>query len=146
MSVAGLPHFAKGLVVKGFGRGSKDLGIPTANFPGEVVDNLPASLDTGVYFGWASVDNKVYQMVMSVGWNPFYKNIKKSMETHILHNFEEDFYGKELRVIMLGYIRQEASFNSLEELIKAIKSDIDKAKEELVKPEYAKYKTDSFFD
>jgi FAD synthase len=27
--IKGLPHFARGTVVKGFGRGSKDLGIPT---------------------------------------------------------------------------------------------------------------------
>ena len=29
--VKGLPHFASGIVVKGFGRGSKELGIPTGN-------------------------------------------------------------------------------------------------------------------
>lgn len=27
----GLPHFAAGRIVKGFGRGSKDLGIPTGS-------------------------------------------------------------------------------------------------------------------
>lgn len=27
-----LPFFAKGIVVKGFGRGSKDLGIPTGEY------------------------------------------------------------------------------------------------------------------
>lgn len=27
-----LPHFASGKIVKGFGRGSKDLGIPTGIF------------------------------------------------------------------------------------------------------------------
>ena len=27
-----LPHFCSGKVVKGFGRGSKDLGIPTGTF------------------------------------------------------------------------------------------------------------------
>lgn len=27
--VKGLPHFAVGPIVKGFGRGSKELGIPT---------------------------------------------------------------------------------------------------------------------
>lgn len=28
----GLPFYASGLVVKGFGRGSKDLGIPTGQY------------------------------------------------------------------------------------------------------------------
>jgi FAD synthase len=57
-------------VVHGFGRGSKQLGIPTANLDadalGPVVDALPA----GIYFGWASVgaDPAVHKMVMSVGW------------------------------------------------------------------------------
>lgn len=27
-----LPHFASGKIVKGFGRGSKELGIPTGNY------------------------------------------------------------------------------------------------------------------
>ncbi len=47
----------KGLVVKGFGRGSKQLGIPTANYPDEVVEKLPVCFNQGVYYGWAQVDN-----------------------------------------------------------------------------------------
>lgn len=50
-----LPFFCRGQVVRGFGRGSKQLGIPTANFPEQVVDNLPADVSTGIYYGWASV-------------------------------------------------------------------------------------------
>jgi riboflavin kinase len=74
------PHYASGTVVKGFGRGSKELGIPTANFPNEVVENLPTSFDQGVYYGWAQVDNgPVYKMSMSIGTNPYYKNEKKTM-------------------------------------------------------------------
>lgn len=142
----GLPHFAKGEVVKGFGRGSKELGIPTANFPKEVVDNLPEHLTTGVYYGFANVDKgEVHKMVMSIGWNPFYKNPTKSMETHVLHQFSEDFYGKELRVVILGYLRPERNFGSLDELITAIKNDIDRAKEETDRPELLKYKEDDFF-
>jgi len=30
--VEGLPFFLRGLVVSGFGRGSKELGIPTGDF------------------------------------------------------------------------------------------------------------------
>ncbi len=74
------PHFSTGKIVKGFGRGSKDLGIPTANFSQEVVDKLPESFDQGVYYGYAKVDyGPVSDMVMSIGTNPYYNNIKKTM-------------------------------------------------------------------
>ena len=44
------------------------------------MDKLPADKEGGVYCGWASVDDgTVYKMVMSIGWNPFYHNEKKSM-------------------------------------------------------------------
>jgi len=36
---------------------------------------------------------------MSIGWNPFYENKKRAMETHIVHKFEEaDLYGRQLKV------------------------------------------------
>ncbi|KAL3289066.1 hypothetical protein HHI36_003508 [Cryptolaemus montrouzieri] len=140
-----LPYFCSGTVVKGFGRGSKELGIPTANFPEEVVNNLPAAVNTGAYYGFAKVDNgPVYKMVMSVGWNPFYKNEKKSMETHILHKFQEDFYDSTLKVAILDYIRPEMNFNTLEELIETINSDIKLAEINLDKPEFAKFKEHDF--
>ena len=51
-----------------------------ANFPESVVESLPADLPTGIYYGWAQVDDgDVHKMVMSVGWNPYYNNEKKSM-------------------------------------------------------------------
>ncbi|XP_046856954.1 putative riboflavin kinase [Xenia sp. Carnegie-2017] len=140
-----LPLFVRGEVVKGFGRGSKSLGIPTANYPDEVISKLPDSLETGAYYGFASVDgDEVYKMVLSVGWNPFFKNTKKSMETHILQTFPEDFYGKELRICIVGYIRQERSYPSLESLIDAIRNDISVAKEELDKPENQLYYSNPF--
>uniref|UniRef100_H2Y3J4 Riboflavin kinase n=1 Tax=Ciona intestinalis TaxID=7719 RepID=H2Y3J4_CIOIN len=141
-----LPHFCRGVVVKGFGRGSKQLGIPTANFPDSVVENLPCDLPTGIYYGWAQVNSgEVHKMVLSVGWNPYYKNEKKSMETHIIHSFNEDFYDSVLSIIMLGYIRGEENFSSLDDLISAINNDIAKAKFELDGEERIKYKHHSFF-
>lgn len=51
-----------------------------ANFADSVVDKLPADISTGIYYGWACVGNgDVHKMVMSIGWNPYYKNTKKSM-------------------------------------------------------------------
>ncbi|XP_062855362.1 riboflavin kinase [Trichomycterus rosablanca] len=141
-----LPYFCRGEVIRGFGRGSKELGIPTANFPESVVDSLPADIITGIYYGWARVDSgDIHKMVMSIGWNPYYKNTKKSMETHLIHTFKDDFYGQMLSVVMVGYIRPERGFNSLDELKAAIHSDIEEAKRKLDLPEHIKLKEDNFF-
>lgn len=84
-------------------------------------------------------------MVLSIGWNPFYKNIKKSVETHIINTFKEDFYGEILSIVITGYIRSEKNFNSLETLVSAIREDIEEAKRQLDLPEHLKLK-DNFFD
>ncbi|KAF3061402.1 Riboflavin kinase [Daldinia childiae] len=50
------PLRMEGTVISGFGRGSKELGIPTANLP---VDSVAtpwiASAKSGVYFGYAAL-------------------------------------------------------------------------------------------
>ncbi|XP_023857169.1 riboflavin kinase [Salvelinus fontinalis] len=141
-----LPYFSRGEVVRGFGRGSKELGIPTANFPDSVVEHLPGDISTGIYYGWACVGSgDIHKMVMSIGWNPYYKNTKKSMETHVIHTFKEDFYGQILSVVMVGYIRPERSYDSLDALIAAINNDIEEAKRNLELPEHLKLKEDNFF-
>ena len=162
------PHYATGKVVKGFGRGSKQLGIPTANYPDEIVSSLPSQYTQGVYYGWAQVnDGNVYKMVMSIGDNPYFKNEKKTMvlakqylfhkfiiifqffflfkETYIMNKFENDFYESNLKTIMTGYIRPMVSFGSIDELIEAIHDDIEKANLALQEPNQQKYKDDTFF-
>ncbi|XP_003706700.1 riboflavin kinase isoform X2 [Megachile rotundata] len=145
MCTKNLPYFLSGLVVRGFGRGSKALGIPTANLEDKVVSTLPDNFNTGVYYGWASVDGNVHKMVASVGWNPFYKNEKKTVEVHLLHKFEKDFYGSQIKVIFLGYIRPEQDFTSEGELIKAIKNDIAFAEQQLQQADLNAYKNDKYF-
>lgn len=51
----------------------------SANLPEEVIDALPKDFDLGIYYGWVSLSGQVYKSVMSIGWNPFYNNTKKSM-------------------------------------------------------------------
>ncbi|KAL8591857.1 hypothetical protein ACOMHN_044353 [Nucella lapillus] len=141
-----LPYFVEGKVVKGFGRGSKELGIPTANFPESVVRDLPEGLTCGVYYGWASVAcGPVFPMVISVGWNPYYHNTVKTMETHILHGFKEDFYSSVLKVIMLGYIRPMQDYSSLDSLIEAINTDIETCKKKLADPAMEEFRSNNFF-
>uniref|UniRef100_A0A8D0HC65 Riboflavin kinase n=1 Tax=Sphenodon punctatus TaxID=8508 RepID=A0A8D0HC65_SPHPU len=141
-----LPYFCRGEVVRGFGRGSKELGIRTANFSEQVVESFPSDISTGIYYGWACVGNgDLHKMVLSIGWNPYYKNVKKSVETHIIHTFKEDFYWATLSIVIVGYIRPEKNFASLDALISAIQDDIEEAKRKLDLPENQKLKEDNFF-
>lgn len=43
-------------IVSGFGRGSAELGIPTANIPVEQLPETINNLDEGVYFGFARIE------------------------------------------------------------------------------------------
>ena len=115
-------------VVKGFGRGAKELGFPTANMDRKCVGNLD-HVTPGVYFGWATVDGTgPYKAVSSVGINPFYKDVEeKTVEPHLLHTFEDDFYGADMRLVLCGFLRPEWNFPSLEALISAIENDISVA-------------------
>ncbi|CAM6109053.1 unnamed protein product [Calypogeia fissa] len=118
------PWFVGGPVIRGFGRGSKVLGIPTANLPTEAFSSVLAEHVCGIYLGWAGLaDRGVYKMVMSVGYNPYFENAEKTVEPWLLHDFPEDFYGEELRLVVCGYIRPEANFPSLEALIERIHED-----------------------
>lgn len=125
------------------------LGIPTANLP--VDDALTpwiADIDSGVYFGYASLSPPpatssdasdtsssssfaTYPMVMSIGYNPFYKNTVRSAEVHILHKFPSDFYGAHMRLLLLGFIRKEKDYKSLEALVEDINFDCEVAKNSL---------------
>lgn len=136
-----LPSFVTGIVVSGFGRGSKELGCPTANLSSHVVSSAIDKLDTGVYYGYAvilppdrgnerdkfspSETLTIHGMVSSLGYNPHFGNDTKSLEVHILHSFESDFYGATLRVVLIDKIRDEKKFESLKDLIQAIEDDKD---------------------
>ena len=62
-----------------------------------MVDALPREIETGIYFGFASIESgPIYRMVMSIGWNPYYKNVKKSMVMFEISRFY-------LQICFLGY-------------------------------------------
>mmetsp|Transcript_36702 Transcript_36702/g.79330 ORF Transcript_36702/g.79330 Transcript_36702/m.79330 type:complete len:213 (+) Transcript_36702:81-719(+) len=138
------PVKISGEVIKGFGRGSKLLGCPTANLP---LDAIKESnhLDPGVYCGWASVSGSgPFKMVMSLGWNPYFQNKEKTVEPHLIHEFAEDFYGQELRLVICAFLRPEANFPALDDLIAAINQDIKVAKETLDTPDLSAVSADEF--
>lgn len=67
-------------------------------------------------------------MVMSIGYNPFYKNTVRSAEVHILHKFGQDFYDAHMRLLIQGFIREEKDYKSLEALIDDINFDCEVGK------------------
>ncbi|KAK9714762.1 hypothetical protein RND81_06G118000 [Saponaria officinalis] len=134
-----------GPVIKGFGRGSKVLGIPTANLSPEGYSDRLSEYPSGVYFGWAGLSKSgIYKMVMSIGWNPYFNNSEKTIEPWLLHEFKDDFYGEELRLVVVGYIRPEANFPSLESLIAKIHDDRRVAEKALELPIYLEHKDDPY--
>ncbi|KAL3698140.1 hypothetical protein R1sor_012216 [Riccia sorocarpa] len=139
------PWYIGGEVIKGYGRGSKVLGIPTANLPTAAFSGQLADHVCGIYLGWAGLAGKgVYKMVMSVGWNPYFDNSQKTVEPWLLHEFPEDFYGEQLRLIVVGYIRPEANFPSLEALIERIHEDGRIAKRALDAKVYSHFQDDPY--
>lgn len=147
------PLKMEGKVISGFGRGSKELGIPTANLPVDAaVTPWIADIKSGVYFGWASIDLpashpqasssgggafSVFPMVMSIGYNPFFKNTVRSAEVHVLHRFDADFYGAHMRLLILGFIRDELDYSTLDALVKDINLDCDVARNSLARDAWA---------
>ncbi|XP_024018904.1 bifunctional riboflavin kinase/FMN phosphatase isoform X1 [Morus notabilis] len=139
------PWYIGGPVIKGFGRGSKLLGIPTANLSTEGYSTLLSEHPSGVYFGWARVSTRgVFKMVMSIGWNPYFDNTEKTIEPWLLHEFDDDFYAEELRLLIVGYIRAEANFPTLESLVAKIHEDRKIAETALDLPLYSKYRDDPY--
>jgi len=152
------PIKLSGPVQRGFGRGGKDLGCPTANLPDESLPAMSTVTKTGVYYGFAQItpsanadhalskeETSVLPMVMSLGWNPFYKNERMTAEIHILHEFKSDFYGYDMKALVLGYIRPELDYTSREALVDDINMDKQVALNALDRPGYQTYASDPFF-
>ena len=86
----------------------------------------------------------VYPMVMSIGYNPVYKNEVRSVEVHVMQDFKTDFYGSHMNVSILGFIRPELDYVSVEKLIEDIKTDIDVAGRSLARKAYAEQAKDPY--
>jgi riboflavin kinase len=63
-------------------------------------------------------------------------------EVHIINQFQHDFYGHHLNLLILGFIRPEYDYVSKESLIKDIEIDIEVTNRSLERPSYAKFRTE----
>eukprot|EP00523_Entomoneis_sp_CCMP467_P018528 CAMPEP_0168824452 /NCGR_PEP_ID=MMETSP0726-20121227/11100_1 /TAXON_ID=265536 /ORGANISM="Amphiprora sp., Strain CCMP467" /LENGTH=525 /DNA_ID=CAMNT_0008877451 /DNA_START=5 /DNA_END=1580 /DNA_ORIENTATION=- len=125
----------RGPVAHGYGRGGKKLGFPTANLvASEFFQTALNDLETGVYVGWAFVEEAgdvVHKAVVNVGYSPTFEgkeNPEKMIEAHLMPNILDDFYGKTMRLELLAYLRPEQKFASFPDLIAQINADATDAK------------------
>ena len=119
----GYSFFIEATVQKGEGR-ARELGFPTAN----LVDESKQKPCFGVYKATVKIENspKKHKALVNIGCRPtFYKNKKVLVEAHIL-NFNQDLYGKNLKLELKDFVRKEKKFKSSEDLKKQILKDIKK--------------------
>jgi riboflavin kinase/FMN adenylyltransferase len=125
----GYPFFFSGVVVKGDQLG-RTLGYPTANIQLTNMEKLtPAD---GIYAVEAALlpddtlfNGSLLKGMMSIGIRPTVGGTKRTIEVN-LFDFNEDIYGRELRVFVKKYLREEVKFDGLE----ALKIQLGKDKED----------------
>ena len=115
-AMLGRPFELDGTVVAGDQRGGT-LGFPTANLAVDPQLQLPR---LGIYAG-SALDHLA---AVSVGTNPHYGGTELRIEPYLL-DFEGDLYGRRLLVELWERLRDEAVFESEEELVAQIASDVD---------------------
>ncbi len=130
----GRDYAISGRVVHGDKRG-KSLGFPTANMELHRLHSPVA----GVYVTRVHImrrrqgaDETIHPAVTSVGTRPMFDGEGMRLETHIL-DFNESLYAKHIRVVFLKKLRAEDNFSNVDDLIKAIATDIENARQYFAK-------------
>ena len=115
-AMLGRPFELDGTVVAGDQRGGT-LGYPTANLLLEPDLAVPRF---GIYAGEALG----HRAAVSIGTNPHYGGTERRIEPYLL-DFEGDLYGRRLVVELWERLRDEAAFESEEELVEQIARDVE---------------------
>ena len=115
----GYDFFFEGVVIDGDRLGRK-LGYPTANL--EYNDPDKIHLGHGVYAAYAEVSGNRYKGMLSIGNRPTLENSNDRVEIN-LFDFDQEIYGKTIRVIVKKFLRRQEKYSSLDELKKQLGLD-----------------------
>ncbi|MDH6224660.1 MULTISPECIES: bifunctional riboflavin kinase/FAD synthetase [Streptomyces] len=123
--ILGRPHRVEGVVVRGAQRG-RELGYPTAN-----IDTLPFSAipADGVYAGWLNVAGETMPAAVSVGTNPQFDGTERTVEAYAIDREGLDLYGMHASVDFLAFVRGQAKFATLDDLLDAMARDVQRCRE-----------------
>lgn len=115
----GYNYFLTGTVVKGKQLG-RTIGFPTANL--SIKESYKLIPQNGVYVVRSIINDKTVYGMMNIGFNPTVNGQNQTIEVHFF-DFDEDLYGKELRVSILNRIRSEQKFESVLKLKEQLAQD-----------------------
>jgi len=123
------PFAVRAIVEKGDGRGH-DLGYPTANV--RLGDYQRPSY--GIYAVKVGLDDgSEHSGVASFGTRPMFDPPEELLEAYIF-DWDGDLYGRTVEVSLIAYIRPEARFDSVEELVARMREDEAEARRLLAMP------------
>ena len=120
----GRNYSIKGEVVHGQKIGSR-LGFPTANIKLDFGQKLLPK--DGVYAVRVLVNGEEKGGMLNVGFRPSVKGLGRKIEVH-LFDFDENLYGKNLKIYFLDRVRDEVKFETLEALKTQLQKDKEKVK------------------
>jgi len=119
----GRPYSICGKVVHGAARG-RLLNFPTANLQLEYENKLIP--ENGVYAVDVLLENDKYKGMLNIGFKPTFETGQAfTIEVHIL-DFDQEIYGKQLKILFKKRLRSEKKFDSKEALVAQL--EIDKFK------------------
>ena len=118
------PFSLEGKVVHGKSRG-KVMGFPTANI--ELTEPHKLIPKDGVYAVKIQIGVEKFNGAANIGYNPTFDDKTHSIEVFIF-DFDREIYDIAVRLELIGYLRPEQKFNSVEELKEKIKQDVHAAK------------------
>ncbi|KAK4188651.1 hypothetical protein QBC35DRAFT_381959 [Podospora australis] len=146
------PFQLQGKVTRGTGRSTSELGIPTANLQTPITpDSLRFSLNKGVYIGWTTFVPQTksewqppvfHKSLISICPSPYGIRIKVAPEpqvtVHLLHEFPSSFVGAELKVLIMGFLRESAHPSTpLEQRLVSVSQDVHMALSCLDRPNWS---------
>jgi riboflavin kinase/FMN adenylyltransferase len=120
-SLLGYDFSFEGIVVKGDQRG-RTIGFPTANL--EPTDEEKIIPGNGVYAVNVLVPSSFSLLpgMLNIGVRPTVDGSKKTIEVNIF-DFNEDLYGKKIRVFVKAFLRGEQKFSGIDELKSQLEKD-----------------------
>ena len=121
IQLLGHPYLMIGTVISGDKRG-REIGFPTANIQVPSIKCIPKF---GVYRSHVNIAGKTHPSISYIGRKPSFDGQHPSIETHILGSFNNDIYGETIQLHLETFIRGEHRFESQDDLIKQIKTDIE---------------------